>query len=326
MTDADNEAISRGEMCCVCGRTDATIWRVATDNLLDGSEAFTDLRCTGCGTARLQPRPAVEAMGRYYNETTYARAEDEKSELGRRLDNFFARQADRAMEAIGDGILRGKMLDVGCGDGRFLSAMTGHGWQGEGIETDAIAASLARRRSGSVVHETPLEATNLAERSFDLISLLHVLEHVPNPRATLSTARRLLRPGGTLLLALPNAGSAEAALFRSLWYPLDLPRHYWGFTPRSLARLVEECGFVRPTLRYLPFFFVPQSLRYVLRTVRGKQSTTASLPSDDRRENEGRLQTKLFTAILTVSEHLGKHLPGEVMELTARVPEGVAGH
>jgi SAM-dependent methyltransferase len=189
----------------------------------------------------------------------------------------------------------------------------------EGLETDPVAAGLARRRTGGVIHELPLEEATLPAASFDLVSLLHVLEHVPDPRATLTEAHRLLKPGGVLLLALPNAGSLEAKLFGSSWYPLDLPRHYWGFAPRTLTRLVEECGFVAPRLRHFPFLFLPQSLRYTLRGMRQKPAGDADAPKLSAAEG-GSLRTRLFLGILSASESLGHYMPGEVMELTASVP------
>ncbi len=129
--------------------------------------------------------------------------------------------------------------------------MAALGWEAEGLETDVVAAGLARRRARAVIHEAPLEALDLPAAACDLVTLLHVLEHVPDPRGTLAAVRRVLRPGGTLLLALPMSGGLEAALFGSAWYHLDLPRHLWGFTPHALTRLLEESGFAVGSVRYL---------------------------------------------------------------------------
>ena len=320
LPDSVHDLISKGEACCVCGRTEASVWRLAPDNLMGGERQFTAVRCAGCATVRLQPRPLPEEMGDYYTASTYARAEDDKSELAHRLDEFFSHQANRATTAFGPDFRGSRMLDVGCGDGRFLKAMAARGWSGEGIETDSIAAGLARERSGATIYETPLENTPFAEATFDLVSLLHVLEHVPNPRQTLSTAYRLLRPGGKLLLALPNVRCVEASLFGRSWYPLDLPRHYWGFRQETLVRLAEECGFVAPALRYLPFMFAPQSLRYVARSGRGVKAASTEKRSEEPRAGGGKLQTRLFLALLNASEQLGLKMPGEVMELTATRP------
>jgi SAM-dependent methyltransferase len=254
-------------------------------------------------------------MGRHYTPTTYARAEGEAETegLGQRLDAFFLRQAERATTTHGRA--PGRLLDVGCGDGRFLAAMAARGWRVEGIETESAAAALARHRTGGTVHESPLEETDLPDAAFDMVSLLHVLEHVPDPRATLKAVRRVLAPGGTLLLALPNVLCLEATLFRSDWYPLDLPRHYWGFTPHTLVRLVEECGFDVRSLRYYPFLYAPQSLRYVLRWGHATGRAPAPVSTAPRRAEVGGARTRVFLTLLGLSGHLGRHIPGEVMEL-----------
>jgi SAM-dependent methyltransferase len=163
----------------------------------------------------------------------------------------------------------------------------------------------------------PLGGAPLGDGTFDMASLLHVLEHVPDPRATLTEARRVLAPGGVLLLALPNVDCLEARLFGRDWYPLDLPRHYWGFTPHTLVRLVEECGFAGRSLRYFPFLYAPQSLRYALRRGTTPREVTDEAPKPVARAEAGGLRTRLFLSLLDLSGRLGRTLPGEVMELAA---------
>lgn len=302
--------------CCVCGANKARLWRLAPDNLRGGNTRYRAVRCVRCRTVRLDPRPCVP-MHQLYAPGTYARAENETDDaVGKRLDLFNARlagRADRAARPSGAG--SGRVLDVGCGDGRFLAAMAARGWAVEGLETDPVAAQLARRRTQAAIHETFLETANVPAAGFDLVTLLHVLEHVPDPRVTLGACRRVLRPGGALLVALPNVDSVEARLFGSAWYHLDLPRHWWGFTPHTLVRLVEECGFVVHGVRFLPFLFVLQSGRNALQ--RSRHPATA-LTRSARRGDTGRLQTRLFGALLHLSERWGRKLPGEIMEITAK--------
>jgi len=260
-------------------------------------------------------------MGRFYAPDTYARAEAPGSEIGKRLDTLaehLAERGSRLAPAPGD------LIDVGCGDGRFLLAMQQRGWRVTGSETDPVAADLARRRTGATILEEPLEAMSLPEASYDLVSLLHVLEHVPDPRATLTICHRLLRPGGALLLDLPNAGSPEASLFGANWYHLDLPRHLWGFTPQSLVRLTEEIGFTVESVRQYPLLFSPQSARNALAHLRhGRQSgnSRASAPAGPARGSGGRLQTTVFLRLLDLSERMAAaRMPGEILELIARRP------
>jgi len=301
--------------CTVCGETDATLWRVGTDHLLGGIERFRAVRCVRCGTRRLDPRPDAETMARYYAPDTYARAEEEGSEVGKRLDAYAARLADHVTTSTHP---THSTLDIGCGDGRFMEALQTRGWHIIGTETDPVAADLARKRTGATVYESPLPPAYTGP--FDLISLLHVLEHVPDPRETLSSIRHLLAPGGKLLLVLPNADSFEADFFGGSWYHLDLPRHLWAFTPYSLVRLVEECGFVVDDLDYTPFLFAPQSMIRVANTMNGGlRGRTNGVPGIVSAKG-GSWQTRLFQNLLHLSDRIGKEFPGEIMELTATAP------
>ena len=318
MTSSEGKAAT-GAVCVVCGSADARPWRKAGDQIMGGAAVFTAVICKRCGTARLFPRPDAAEMNAHYTPTTYARAEGEQagSPLDERLTTFFAHQATRADEmALADRGMPRRLLDVGCGDGRFLRAMGDLGWTGAGVETEPAARSLATARTGLPIYDQPLETAPIGEAAWDMVSLLHVLEHVPDPRETLTVARKALRGGGTLLLALPNIRCIEAHVFGNSWYPLDLPRHYWGFTPHTLVRLVEECGFRVTGLRYLPFLFAPQSARYALRQVRGKPVVPPN--SGNAAGGDSDLKTRLFLALLHAAESAGRTTPGEVMELAAR--------
>lgn len=307
--------------CTVCGDTSATLWRVGVDHLLGGTHRYRAVQCVRCGTRRLDPRPDAETMAEYYRPETYARAEEEGSEVGKRLDAYAARLASgypfppRTPEGAGY-----SALDVGCGDGRFMAALQKRGWQVTGTETDPTAAELAHKRTQATVYETPLPPEEVGAK-YDLVALLHVLEHVSDPRETLTGVRERLKPGGKLLLVLPNADSLEAGLFGTSWYHLDLPRHFWAFSPGSLVRLVETCGFEIADVRYTPFLFAPQSLLRVFGKANGAipgrhAHGTGHAPSG------GGWQTRVFNALLKSSNRLGKKIPGEIIELTAVVPEG----
>lgn len=136
----------------------------------------------------------------------------------------------------------GRVLDVGCGDGSALVPFREAGWEAWGIETSAEGAALAGARGLNVLDQ-PLAGCGLPEGHFDLIMFWHSLEHMPDPLAVLKEAARLLRPDGVALIALPNAGSWEAGVFRHRWFHLDLPRHLYHFTPESLGRALRNAGF-----------------------------------------------------------------------------------
>ncbi len=133
-------------------------------------------------------------------------------------------------------------LEIGCATGRYLRRLQEDGWEVTGVEPGKRPAAIARA-AGLNVHCGFLESAALPEGGFDLAAAWMVIEHVPDPRDTLTRLFRLLRPGGQLLISIPNAGCWEPAVFGRFWYVWELPRHLHHFTPASIRRLLEQCGF-----------------------------------------------------------------------------------
>jgi 2-polyprenyl-3-methyl-5-hydroxy-6-metoxy-1,4-benzoquinol methylase len=157
---------------------------------------------------------------------------------------------------------RGRLLDVGCGAGDLLLRMKSYGWHVEGLEPDPVAAANLYKWGIKVTQGT-LPSKELQEASFDVITASHVIEHVANPAIFLSSCFKLLRPGGHLVLATPNANSAGLKKHGQSWVHLDAPRHLVLFTPQSLANLLRAAGFhsERVTTSCRSAFFVTKTSR-----------------------------------------------------------------
>lgn len=140
-----------------------------------------------------------------------------------------------------------RALELGCATGQYLIQLQDAGWQATGIELGERPATIAKE-SGLNVHRGTLETTDLQAEQFELVAAWKVIEHVPDAKATLRRLNTLLRPGGTLLLSIPNAGSWESRFFGKSWYVWELPRHLHHFTPASIRKLLEECGFTNITI------------------------------------------------------------------------------
>ncbi len=119
---------------------------------------------------------------------------------------------------------RGRLLDIGCANGHFLSMMRQLGWEVEGVEPDEAAASLARKK-GLSVFQGSVEAAPLAPDSYDAITMSHVIEHLLEPRAVLERCVAALRPGGILMSGSPNPEGRNARVLREIWMGMDPPRH-----------------------------------------------------------------------------------------------------
>ena len=155
------------------------------------------------------------------------------------------RQESEKVRLLERYLRRGSVLDVGCGDGKFLWGLDAGRWRRTGIEPSRRVVELVRQRIPDIDFVIgDLYSARLQPGSFDAITFWHVLEHLPDPRRVLRRVRDLLRPEGWLLISLPNLSSFQARIFRRHWYAFDdVPRHLFHYSPRSLALLLEQEGF-----------------------------------------------------------------------------------
>jgi SAM-dependent methyltransferase len=134
------------------------------------------------------------------------------------------------------------LIDVGCGRGDFLARMKSLGWNVMGIEPDPVSSKLARAR-GIAIFSGRIEEAGFAEGIADQVTLDHVLEHADDPAGLLRECRRVLRPGGRLVIYTPNAESLGHRWFGKAWRGLEPPRHLYVFSPQALRRMLEEVPF-----------------------------------------------------------------------------------
>jgi len=189
------------------------------------------------------------------------------------------------------GPAEGRVLDVGCGSGEWLLSMRAWGWDVQGVDFDEGAVAIARHK-GLPIHLGSLESADFPDNAFDAVTLSHVIEHVADPIHTLEECRRVLKPGGTLLLFTPNAASFGHRLFKRDWRGLEPPRHLHLFCPRSMARLLRAAGYSHFKIRtFNTAYMWEQSLR--LRTAGGVGSKKAV-----------GLTTRLAAGVLTLIEQI----------------------
>ncbi|KKU90609.1 MAG: Methyltransferase type 11 [Microgenomates group bacterium GW2011_GWA1_48_10] len=143
----------------------------------------------------------------------------------------------------------GRILDVGCGSGRFLLAMRHFGWR-ETVGTDTSPEAVGRAKKHSLdVRLGALEELDLPSHSFDAITLHHVFEHFADPEAKLAELRRILKPNGELIVTVPNTQSFSARIFGKNWFGLEIPRHLINYNRKNLSSLVEKAGFKIVSMR-----------------------------------------------------------------------------
>ena len=219
--------------CNICGSHNRISVLTAPDYKYATAGKFSIVRCRDCGLAYLCPRPTETEIAEYYPESV--------------VEHNASSEPNHFATAEADIVLRyqtnpGKILDVGCACGYFLSAMRKHGWRAEGVEPDPGAACRAEA-SGFSVKRGFLTRTDFNEGEFDSVTFWSVLEHLHDPASALGIVREILKPSGYLYLGLPNFNSIERILFQKRWFGLDIPRHLYHFDPQSIRRILANAGF-----------------------------------------------------------------------------------
>ena len=232
--------------CPLCGSRPADTCLLRSGDRLHGAPGtFSVDVCRSCGAGWTQPPASEEELDDFYPHSYSAHRLQEGllrsvQELGQRLmlNRALARPP---LLALSD-VPTGDLLDVGCGRGDLGAALVNRGWRVVGIDPSPAACAIAESR-GLGTHIGTLESVTLAKQSFDAVVMNHSLEHVVNPLRDIAHAYQLLRPGGLIVVSVPNFASWQRVLFVSKWFPLDLPRHRTHFTPRSLHLALEREGF-----------------------------------------------------------------------------------
>ena len=272
--------------CPACGGERRTpLHEGMRDRLLPSPGIWTLWSCGDCGSAYLDPRPDEASIGEAYGAgylthepgAANGAPAGAVARLRRRVLHGYLNR--RFGYRLGDGLAigraivpllpdarvrterlirnlsfpggRGRVLDVGCGNGEFLAQMRTLGWEVEGIDVDTEALAHARA-AGVPVREATLSDLDPGRERFDAITLGHVIEHLHDPRGALARVRTLLRPGGMAWLATPNVEALGHARFGPSWFALDPPRHLVLFSSRGLRDALRDAGFARVEQRPAP--------------------------------------------------------------------------
>lgn len=232
--------------CAVCGADDSDPIAVGEDfEYRTTPDSFLAVRCRRCGLVYLDPRPAESEHAVIYPDDYHAYdfSEDRFGlvyKVRRRLEA-------RRLLKVARGLPRdARILDVGCGDGFHLGLLAEFGptsWRVEGLDPDPRAAARGEE-VGLTIHTGVVQDVDLPEASYDLALLIMTIEHVADPAAVLTGVRRLLKPGGRLLIITDNTGSPDFGLFkRRHWGGYHFPRHLNLFDQPSLRQLAGRTGW-----------------------------------------------------------------------------------
>lgn len=257
-----SDAATGDERCCAHPRDGAATLFPARDYIT--GDRFEIVRCGHCGATRTEPAPSREEMARYYPAEYYRQSGRRRFPaivefLQRRLYSGRARTVERLL-----GGRKGEVVDVGCGPGWLLNAFRARGWKTRGTELSESAAEFARDVMGLSVESRELGDMEGVAGRFDAAVLWHVLEHHPDPGAQLRETARALKPGGVLLVGVPNFGCPGSRWSGDSWFALDVPRHLSHLPASRLRGMLKRAGFRVRVERHLApeydFFGFAQTL------------------------------------------------------------------
>jgi SAM-dependent methyltransferase len=277
-TQKENEIRSRTvSKCYLCGSLGNALYENLEDHLFCVSGKWSLSKCSNqtCELFWLDPMPLEEDIGiAYASYYTHIESPNKKESKARKFYEFvqscylagkygyFKENIPKWKRLIGlllylDPIKKantdfmvmkipaktgGYLLDVGCGSGVLLSKMKQLGWNVQGLDMDEKAAETARKHSINVKIGT-LDKSGFQDCIFDIVVLSHVIEHTFDPIALLNECKRVLRPGGKIIIATPNSSSLCHKLFGKNWRGLEVPRHLMIFSQLNLETCTNRAGF-----------------------------------------------------------------------------------
>lgn len=244
--------------CVLCGSSDYRPVITGRDRLLLLPGEFTVVKCRKCGLIFTNPQPSTDELAYYYpeNYSPYrgglSKSGSQDETLWKRLKTVLKQSpfgpvlksiVDSRVTYIPNLSEQAKVLEVGCATGQFLASLRNKRWDLYGVELAKSPATYAKQELGLNVFCGTLEEANFANDYFDGVFAWQVVEHFSNPVRTLREISRVLKKDGCLAFSIPNAGSWEFGVFRDKWYGLDLPRHLFQFSLRSIKKVLEAGDF-----------------------------------------------------------------------------------
>jgi SAM-dependent methyltransferase len=286
--------------CLLCGGNDFEPVIESPDVLTGLGGVFRVVRCRDCELHFTNPRPTINSIGQFYpsdyspwgghekSPTLRQRVHDDLEMAVLRTELGYPPRSISLLDPIKSFLGRlwisrsaqrqdwipwrspGRLLDFGCGGGDFLVAMRKFGWQVEGLDNADACARDVTNRTGIPVHVGTLPHPAIEPESFDAVTMWNALEHVHQPRETVRAANRALRPGGLLVVGVPNIASWAFEQFRERWYPLKVPTHLTHFTPGTLKETLNAEGFQVLSIDHISRpSFLRKSVRRVIKETGG---------------------------------------------------------
>jgi 2-polyprenyl-3-methyl-5-hydroxy-6-metoxy-1,4-benzoquinol methylase len=187
------------------------------------------------------PQPSLEKLPKYYKSDDYISHTDTQRNLFEKIYHLVRSVSlKRKLKLINSFSAEEKnLLDVGCGTGDFIQKAQQDKWKVFGIEPNEKARGIANKKTNEKVYKVE-HLLKFKPSSFEVITLWHVLEHLPNLDEHIHILKSLLKPNGVLIIAVPNYKSYDASYYKEFWAAYDVPRHLWHFSQTSISKVVTK--------------------------------------------------------------------------------------
>lgn len=219
--------------CNICQSTD-------TEELYV-KNSFHIVKCKKCGLVYVNPRPDTMELKQFYRDKKLPSFTLDTEPTGER--DLYLYRFNKRLRNIEVLKKRGRLLDIGCAWGYFLELAKKHNWESYGVELSERASYYCREKLHLNVFTGRLEEASYPDQYFNVVTMFHLLEHIPNPRNFLREINRILRKKGLVVIEVPNIGSLKSKVAGEKWRHLVPPMHLYYFSPKTLSQLLRETGF-----------------------------------------------------------------------------------
>ena len=243
--------------CNLCGKDDSEVILRCHDRCFGISGEYNLVKCRACGLVYLNPQPQENELSRHYPRD-YDQFDVERRIFSQSSLYDTLRAAKRALIGVRPTIVadrardesKKKYLDFGCGGCENISRVRREhpAWDYFGLDISPWAYESCKKH-GFDIFLGSLEQAKYPDNFFDIVDMKGVLEHLPDPMASVREVYRILKRGGSLQLSLPNINSLGFKVFKSYWFNLECPRHLFLFSPATLSAMLSETGFSVEYLR-----------------------------------------------------------------------------
>ena len=228
--------------CPICESSSLEDFLTINDHSIS-KENFTVKKCSNCGLKITSPRPSDDELGRYYESEDYVSHSDTNkgliNSLYQRVKSITLKQKEKLIASFNG---RNTLLDIGCGTGDFLLYCKNKGCDVSGLEPDVNARKKALEKGLEDISDSS-KLNDLADKSFAVITMWHVLEHVSDLNKYMDQLHRILDQEGRLIIAVPNPDSPDAKKYKEHWAAYDVPRHLFHFSKHNIKDLANKHDF-----------------------------------------------------------------------------------